>query len=172
MSAHEMLDLVDERDVVIGEVERGATDADPTLIHREIIVLLHDAQHRVLLQQRGQKKTVRPGYWTISCAGHVPKGMEPIAAAHMELQEELGFDVPLRFVKKFLDRMPTHTRFAYLFIGEYAGQPIVIQAEEVAQTKLVTEAEYRVLLKGAPVTEGSQELVEAFWSGTLLRGVR
>ena len=94
----ELLDLVNEKDEVIGEIWRSEIKGNPNSIHREIAILICDKNSRLLLQQRSLKKKSNPGIWTISCVGHILKGDQPEATAHSELKEELGFDIALEFV--------------------------------------------------------------------------
>lgn len=166
-SPDEVLDLVDGNDRVIGEVLMRDANSNPALIHREVAILLYDDDDRLLLQQRSFKKSLEPGAWTISCAGHVPKGMAPLAAAHMELQEELGFDAKLQFVKKLKDAIPTQTRFFYFYLGRYAGEKIVIEPTEVEQAGLFSRLEYERLCSTENVTERTDEIIQQFWQGEL-----
>lgn len=111
----ELLDLVNEKDEVIGEVWKSVAHENPQMIHREIAILLTDDKHRVLLQQRSKLKKLKPGYWTITSSGHIKKGEGPEAAAHRELFEELGFDTELKFVKKSFMQSVNESRFFYHF---------------------------------------------------------
>lgn len=54
----ELLDLVDDHDVVVGGVWKSKAHQDPTLIHREVAVIVFSNKKEVLLQQRSQKKSV------------------------------------------------------------------------------------------------------------------
>ncbi|KKR68202.1 MAG: Isopentenyl-diphosphate Delta-isomerase [Microgenomates group bacterium GW2011_GWA2_40_6] len=134
----ELLDLVNEKDEVIGEVWKSEAHRNPKLIHREILILIFDKNNRLLMQQRSFNKIKYPGYWTESCAGHVLKGEEPETAAHRELKEELGFDVLLKFVEKRLVDRIYERYFKYYFVGRYAGELIMIDRDEVEDTKFFT----------------------------------
>jgi len=148
----EILDLVDENDVIIGEVERRIANADPTKLHREIGVILVDNKKRVLLQRRSLKKKIHPGLWILSAAGHVPQGMDPMKAAYKELLEELGFDTKLTFVEKFLNTYEHERNFAYLYSGQYKGENIILDPSESEAVILVNRSEIVSLQK--------QELIE------------
>ena len=54
-SPEEMLDIVNENDEVIGEALRKHANTDPTLIHREVNIIIYDSMKRVLLQNRSKK---------------------------------------------------------------------------------------------------------------------
>jgi isopentenyldiphosphate isomerase len=161
----EILDLVDERDRVIGTVRKDATESDPNLLHREVAILIHRGDE-LLWQLRSAAKTVMPLTWDCACAGHVGAGDVPEAAAHRELREELGFDLGLVALERRLVRQPSETYFAYVYAGAAPdGLQPVIDPAEVAAVEWCDEAGYsrwraaRRLL--SPV---ACELAEAFWA--------
>lgn len=165
-SPEELLDLVNEDDQIIGQVVRAKAHLDPTLIHREVWILLYDKKHRLLFQQRSKHKQSRPAAWAESCAGHVPAGMEPNEAAHQELREELGFDTELTFVEKYLDRRSTETRFINFYLGQYTGERLQLEPAEVEKTRLCNQKEYKQLLNnGGNFGENAQNLIERYWNG-------
>jgi len=127
----EMLDLVNEKDEVVGEVEKEVANSDPKLIHREVSVYIFDSQNRLLMGQRSLKKKVYPGIWGENAAGHVDRVELPEIAAHRELNEEIGFDTELKFLKKSLTIFSNETHFTYYYIGKYEGQEINFQKEEI-----------------------------------------
>ena len=103
MNDDELLDLVNEKDEVIGEVWKSVAHKDPTKIHREVAIVVFNNKSEVLLQQRSFKKSHDPGEWKLTAAGHVGKGEDPKDAAIRELEEELGLKTTLKyFGKKFL----------------------------------------------------------------------
>ena len=161
----EILDLVDERDRVIGTVRKDATESDPTLLHREIAILIHRGDD-LLWQLRSAAKTVMPLTWDCACAGHVGAGDLPEAAAHRELREELGFDVALVALERRLVRQPSETYFAYVFAGAAPdGLEPVIDPAEVAAVEWCDEAGYgRWRAGGRRLSPVGSELAEAFWA--------
>jgi isopentenyl-diphosphate Delta-isomerase len=60
------------------------------LWHRTVHVWILNGNGELLLQKRALTKDVYPGYWDISCAGHIDAGESPETAALRELSEELG----------------------------------------------------------------------------------
>src|SRR3989338_2914532 len=156
----ELLDLVAENDNVIGEVLMNQANRDPNLIHRESGVLLFDGRRKLLLQQRSFKKTVSPGVWEVSAAGHVTKGLTPIEAAHKELKEELGFDTALKFVERHKIKQPNETHFTYFYLGKYAGQEIITNKDEVETACLFSQQEFDDLqFSSVPVGQGSANMI-------------
>ena len=161
----EIIDLVNEHDEVIGQTTKGEANGNPTIIHREIAVLIYDESNRILFQQRSRKKTVGPLSWDLSVAGHIPSGTSIEEAAHLELQEELGFDVSLEFAVKKLRKYDNETHFASYFIGQYDNSPIMFEQEEVEQTKFMNKIELqRFMTEGNKVGDAAIDIAGWFWS--------
>lgn len=102
----EILDIVNEKDEVIGTEKKEIANKNPQLIHREVGVIIFDLDNKILLQKRSPKKSTNPGRWTVSSAGHVTSGETYEEAAYRELLEELGFDTKLRLALIFLENIP------------------------------------------------------------------
>jgi len=162
----ELLDLVDADDHVIGTVRKGLTDGDPSLIHREIAILVH-RRGELLWQLRSAAKAVMASTWDIACAGHVGAGDAPAAAAHRELREELGVDLELVALEQRLVRQPNETYVAHIFAGAAAdGLEVVLDPYEVAAIEWCDEAGYRRWrADGRRISPVACELAEAFWAG-------
>jgi len=95
MSEHtEIVDIVDENDVVIGQATRQETH-DQGLLHRAVHVLALDEERNVLLQKRADSKAFNPGCWTSAASGHITTGDTYEATADREAVEELGLPRPL-----------------------------------------------------------------------------
>lgn len=159
----EVVDLVDEGDQIIGEIAKPIVNSNPDLIHREIAILIHDDEGKILFQQRSRKKVVEPLFWSISVEGHVSVGVLPVDAAHKELKEELGFDTELKFVTKKLIKRPNETYFAYCYKGKYSGQKINIEEEEIEKVIFMNESELENLLRREKMAENSVKMAKSFW---------
>lgn len=161
----ELIDLVDEQDHIIGQTTKGEANRDPSKLHREVCVILIDNNNNILLQQRSFKKKVYPGYWIVSAAGHVPKGMIPLESIHKELQEELGFDTDIQFFKKELLHLQNETIFEYWHTATYSGQKIHPDADEVEQVKWVSEMDLDAMIKnGEKIEENCIRVMKEIWS--------
>ena len=101
MPAGEMVDIVDERDSVIGTATIGVC-LEKGLLHRAVAVLVVRSNGEFLLQQRSRRDVWHPGLWTLSSTGHVKSGEAYDEAAERELNEELGISAGLVRLRKHL----------------------------------------------------------------------
>lgn len=138
----EIVDVVNEQDEVVGKSTKGEVNSNPNVIHREIAVLIYNSKGKILIQQRSRKKKTNPSMWMISVAGHVKSGQNYEEAAHMELQEELGFDTQLKLYEKQLFRLPNETQFTCSYLGKMPeGVQIKIDPNETEAVVFVNESE-------------------------------
>lgn len=160
----ELLDQVDENDKIIGTIWRSEINTNANVFHREVGVLIVDQDHRVLMQQRSPQKQTYPLYWIVSCAGHVPSGMSPEEAAHKELFEEMGFDTELSFLEKYLFQIENVNSFAYVYLGTYSGQKILIDPTETEQYRFFSRPEWELLLSSdALIDDESSRIAFQYW---------
>ena len=85
----EIIDVVDDRDEVVGRATRADVHGRG-LMHRAVHVLVFNALGQVFLQKRSMSKDRSPGLWDSSASGHVDSGESYDACAVRELGEELG----------------------------------------------------------------------------------
>lgn len=111
----EIFDIVNENDQVIGQAKRSEVHKNRNLIHRSIGVVVFNGNGEVFLQQRSAGKDTDPFKWTISCSGHVNKGSTYEESAHRELTEELGVDLPLIPVTKYIYSDSVETEMAFIY---------------------------------------------------------
>ena len=165
-SPEEMLDLVDENDVVIGTVKREIANKDPQLIHREVAVLLFDADKNVVIQKRSKYKSIHPNMWSI-LAGHIPAGANPEETAYIELKEEFALTgIPLYFLAKEFVTYPHESHFMYYFYGTYSGEEIDFDESEVCEVKVVSELELSQMIEsGEPFNIKHLPILQKIWSG-------
>lgn len=98
---HELFDVVNERDEVIGQLPRHEVHRRG-LRHRAVHVLIYNAKGEVLLQKRSAGKDTFPLRWDSSAAGHLNPGEAYDACALREVEEELGFKlttIPQRILR-------------------------------------------------------------------------
>ena len=159
----ELLDLVNEKDEVIGEVWRSEATGNKNKIIREVAVLIFYKNNKILLQQRSFNKKSYPGYWIISASGHVDKGELPDVAAKKEVSEELGINIILKLLDKKLMRYPNDSAFAYRYVGEFNENNFVIQKEEVKEARFFSKEEFEELLMTDKVEPTSADWCKEFW---------
>ena len=88
----ELLDLVNEKDEVIGTMPKSEAHKNGTL-HRIAVIYVENTNGEILVQNRVD------GYLDHSSAGHVDPGESYEEAAKRELGEELGIkDVELKYI--------------------------------------------------------------------------
>ncbi len=162
-TSDELIDIVNDKDIVIGQDFKVNVHAKSRVLHREIGVLICDEKGRFLLQQRSFKKKFFPGTWSVSAVGHVPAGMTPEEAAHKELFEELGFDTELQFIEKRVYDSGEHCSFGYFYKGLCSSEvKIKLDPNEVEQAKFVTKEELHQMMHCGIVDYHTVETINKF----------
>lgn len=127
----EIFDVVDDRDVVIGQRPRSEVHR-LGLKHRAVHVLVFNARGELFLQKRSMLKDCFPGTWDSSASGHLDQGESYDHCAMRELREEIGLvidQVPTRML--FLEASArTGQEFCWVYRCESEG-PFVLQASEI-----------------------------------------
>ena len=88
--ADDLVVLLDERDLPIGEASRGSIHTNRTPRHLAFSCYLFDDRGRVLLTRRALVKATWPGVWTNSCCGHPQPGEPAEDAVRRRVAQELG----------------------------------------------------------------------------------
>jgi isopentenyldiphosphate isomerase len=89
----ELLDLIDDKDVVIGQKSRTNIYAEGLKNFRVVNVFLRNSEGRLWIPRRTAHKTLFPLHLDMSAAGHVASGETYDDAFKRETQEELNIDV-------------------------------------------------------------------------------
>ena len=120
----DLLDLVNERDEIIGSCSKEDKCKDGS-ITRNVMVFLRDSQGNHILQVRSMIKKSWPGSYDPAACGDVELGETYQQAAHRELGEELGIQCTLRMVAKkrrtVCYKTDTRQVFTGFFLGVYNG---------------------------------------------------
>src|SRR3989344_3597195 len=138
MKIEELLDIVNEKDEVIGQATRSDCHNNPKLIHRVAHCWILNSKGQFLWQQRSMLKKDSPGQWDMSCGGHIPAGESVKDGLLRELNEELGIkDVSPVLVEKYIAGNEKQTEMIYLYFVffEKPTDIFVLQKEEVEQVK-------------------------------------
>ena len=152
--AEEIIDIVDEKDNIIGQEGRDVCHKKG-LRHRIVGIFLFNAAGKLWLQTRSAKKASGKKL-DFSASGHVGQGDAYDNAALRELREELGVTATLSFLGKIYyekNKGDHHSRhFLAIYEGKHNG-PFLLQEEEVekieaydlgAVKKLVEEDSQRI----------------------------
>ena len=165
MPADETVDIVDERDAVIGAATIGDC-LETGLLHRAIAVLVVRSNGEFLLQQRSRKDLWQPGLWTLSSTGHVKTGEAYDEAAERELREELGISARLVRLRKHL--LPpiqsgrlTERELVTLYMAR-TDMPCRIDRREVEGVKEVATPQLRRMFKDGSMTTDAVILLSEY----------
>ena len=101
-SDEEPLILVDESDRETGHLTKLECHQGDGLLHRAFSVFLFNGKGEVILQRRSADKMLWGGFWSNTCCSHPRQGEEVAEAATRRVREELGLDVELSFLYKFI----------------------------------------------------------------------
>ncbi len=118
----EPFDVVDGENRVTGQATRSEVHRQG-LKHRAVHIFIRNKRGELLLQKRSRLKDVHPGRWDSSAAGHLDAGESYEAAAHRELEEELGLTGTLRQTALIPACKATGQEFVALFEGLATGKP-------------------------------------------------
>ncbi len=133
--------LVNEMDEPIGEMEKMEAH-EKGLLHRAFSVFIFNEKNELLLQKRAVSKYHSGGLWTNTCCSHPRKNESLLDAGKRRLQEEMGFEVPLKAVFSFiykakLDNELTEHELDHVLIGRFEEAPN-FNLEEVEDWKYMS----------------------------------
>ncbi|MDR2976171.1 MAG: NUDIX domain-containing protein [Streptococcaceae bacterium] len=111
------------------------------------VIIFDSTCEKVLIQKRREDKEAWPGYWDFTAGGSAIAGEEIYQAAERELFEEVGLKLDLSNTASRLT-LSFHEGWdeVYLVKQDVELTDLVIQAEEVAEVRWVTEEELRQLI--------------------------
>ena len=107
-----------------------------------------------MLQQRALHKYHSPGLWTNTCCSHQRDGETNLAAGARRLQEEMGFEVPLKELFSFIYMAPfdnglTEHELDHVMVGYTETDP-VINGDEVAAWKWMSLEDIALEINAQP----------------------
>ena len=165
LSGSEVVDLVDDRDEVVGSARLGEC-LNAGLLHRAVAVLVLRSSGAFLLQRRSESDIWNPGLWTISCTGHVKRGESYPRAALRELREELGLisNLDLRFKMKLplvTDRSLTENEWVSFFTT-VTDATVTPDPTELAGVQEFSRADTRGLIREGPLTADARIILRRY----------
>lgn len=115
--------LVDQNDVVVGEMEKMEAHRKGVL-HRAFSVFIFNDNKELLIQKRAEEKYHSGGLWSNTCCSHPRISETIIAAAQRRLKEEMGFSTAVEEVfsfqyRKELDNGLIEHEFDHVLLGKY-----------------------------------------------------
>ncbi|MFF8013176.1 NUDIX domain-containing protein [Streptomyces sp. NPDC007929] len=141
----ELVERVDERDRVIGVVDRDEAIREGWA-HRVATTVCRDPRGRVLVCRRPDHVSRFPGHHDWLIGGAVDVGESYEEAAARELAEELGVRARVRFVFKFL--CPGAISPYWLGVHEaVVTQPLAPDPSEIAWHGWFGEAEFQKVIR-------------------------
>ena len=147
----ELVDILDDLGNYTGQTALKSEVHLKGLFHPTVHVWCYSKTGKVLLQQRGAKKSTYPLRWDVSVAGHVGAGESMETGACREVFEEIGVEIAISKLEKIAvfqiekqhstsiwDREFTHT-FLYQLDEK---TPLVKQESEVEALEWITIKEF------------------------------
>ena len=149
-----MLVLVDEKDNVLGLMNKDDCHKKDGLLHRGFIIFILNKKGNVLIQKRSRYKKLWPLYWDASCAGHPYKSETYERAGERRLKEELGFSCKLNLLSTFRLRanykgIGSENEICAVLFGNYDGY-VVPNPHEVAEWKWVDLEKLKEMISKHP----------------------
>jgi len=129
----EQVILVNERDEKIGLMPKLEAH-QKGILHRAFSVFIINDNKELMLQQRAMNKYHSPGLWTNTCCSHQRDGETSVEAGKRRLEEEMGFNTPLKETGSIIYKAPfdnglTEHELDHILIGNFNGIPEINQAE-------------------------------------------
>lgn len=138
----ELLDLIDDNDIVIGQATRARVHAEG-LWHRGAHILLFDGRGCLLVQKRSADRRQYASLLDCSVSEHVRAGESYLEAAQRGLAEELGLtSVTLSPTFKFkMNYGPNDNEVSAVFEGEANPLEVQFDPQEVSEVAYIPPTE-------------------------------
>lgn len=156
----ELVERVDERDQVVGVVERGEAVRRGWL-HRVATVVCRDAEGRTLVHRRPDHASRFPGQYNWLVGGAVGVGESYQEAAARELAEELGVRTSARLVLRYLCQGAISPYWLGVHEATVTG-PIRPDTAEIAWYGWLTEAELLDAVRDAAFVPDAREAFDRY----------
>lgn len=91
---NENLDLVDPKDIIIGQASRQDLFRSGVNNHRVVNVFVFNNKNELLVPKRSSNRSIFPNCYDFSCGEHVMAGESYLEAAVRGLKEELSLKIP------------------------------------------------------------------------------
>jgi len=122
----EMVPVVEENGLVIGQATRQSVHNGTKLMHPVIHLHIINREGCLYIQKRSMKKDLLPGRWDTAVGGHVDYGETLEEALYREASEELGFrDFNPIFLKSYIWESAREKELVSVFatVGNFILKP-------------------------------------------------
>lgn len=122
----EMVPVVEENGLVIGQATRQSVHDGSKLMHPVIHLHIINREGCLYIQKRSMKKDLLPGRWDTAVGGHVDYGETLEEALFREASEELGFrDFNPIFLKSYIWESAREKELVNVFatVGNFILKP-------------------------------------------------
>jgi isopentenyl-diphosphate Delta-isomerase len=146
--------LVNNQDEEIG-LEEKLEAHRKGLLHRAFSIFIFNSKKEMLLQRRAKVKYHSPLLWSNACCSHPRAGESIERAAHRRLQEEFGFDCPLKEMFSFyyfaqLDQGMKEHEYDHVLFGRNKTEKFPFNPLEIEEYKWMKIPDLTVSLEQEP----------------------
>ncbi len=137
----ELLPLIDDNGIVIGQAPRSWCHGGSFALHPVVHLHVIDRMGSIFLQKRSLRKRICPGMWDSSVGGHISYGEQVLEALYRETYEEIGLqEFNPSFIGTFLWESNRERELVIMFA--YVGHPdLTVNETEIEGGKWWTMAE-------------------------------
>jgi isopentenyldiphosphate isomerase len=119
--ADHLVDVVNTQDEIIGQ-DLKSNKIAKDFISRVVAILLLNNNRDIILCKRADHKKNAAGLYDLAAFGNVEADESYEAAAHRELQEELGIKCDLKLLDKFYQEVENDDKKYKIFCAVFLGQ--------------------------------------------------
>lgn len=137
--ADELLDVVNDEDMVTGQVMRSVVHQQG-LQHRGVHVFLFNEQGEMLIQKRSADRANSPSLLDCSVSEHVKAGESYLDAAMRGLKEEMGVEgIEVKLLGKIqMEYGPNDNEISVIYEGKVQPGQVKFDPEEISEVKFMS----------------------------------